>query len=168
MKDVVGFQWNRGNSGKNWLKHSVSDQECEEVFFDPKKKILLDNKHSESEPRYILLGATIRTRVLVIIFTKRKSLIRVISARDIKKKNKPFKNEDQEREFWANFDLSQNFKPEDFKKVSFSNLKPSTRSISIRIPEHLLVRLKEKANKLNIPYQSLLKEYIATGVTKNT
>ncbi|OHA16148.1 MAG: hypothetical protein A3H57_00690 [Candidatus Taylorbacteria bacterium RIFCSPLOWO2_02_FULL_43_11] len=86
----------------------------------------------------------------------------------VKKINKPFKNEDQEREFWANFDLSQNFKPEDFKKVSFSNLKPSTRSISIRIPEHLLVRLKEKANKLNIPYQSLLKEYIATGVTKNT
>jgi len=88
MKDVVGFQWDRGNSGKNWLKHSVSDQECEEVFFDPKKKILLDNKHSESEPRYILLGATIRTRVLVIIFTKRKSLIRVISARDINKKEK--------------------------------------------------------------------------------
>lgn len=77
-----------------------------------------------------------------------------------------FKNEVQEREFWAKIDLSQHFQPADFESVSFPNLKPSTRPISIRIPNHLLARLKEQANELNIPYQSLIKEYLAEGVAK--
>jgi len=75
-----------------------------------------------------------------------------------------FKNEDEEREFWWNLDLSEYFEPEDFERVSFPNLKPTTRSISIRIPEYLLNRVKEKANEINIPYQSLLKQYIKKGV----
>jgi len=75
-----------------------------------------------------------------------------------------FKNEDEEREFWWNLDLSEYFEPEDFEPVSFPNLKPTTRSISIRIPEYLLNRVKEKANEINIPYQSLLKQYIKKGV----
>ncbi len=75
-----------------------------------------------------------------------------------------FKNEDQEREFWWNLDLSEYFEPKDFERVSFPNLKPTTRSISIRIPEYLLNRVKEKANEINIPYQSLIKEYIKKGV----
>lgn len=75
-----------------------------------------------------------------------------------------FENEDKEREFWWNLDLSEYFEPSDFERVSFPNLKPSTRSISIRIPEYLLFRLKEKANKINIPYQSLIKLYIKKGL----
>lgn len=75
-----------------------------------------------------------------------------------------FKNEDEEAEFWANLDLSEYLEPSDFERVSFPNLKPTTRSISIRIPEYLLNRLKEKANEINIPYQSLIKEYIKKGV----
>ncbi len=75
-----------------------------------------------------------------------------------------FKNEDEEREFWWKLDLSEYFDPEDFEPVSFPNLKPTTRSISIRIPEYLLNRVKEKANAINIPYQSLIKEYIQKGV----
>ena len=75
-----------------------------------------------------------------------------------------FKNEDDEREFWWNLDLSEYFEPSDFERVSFPNLKPTTRSISIRIPEYLLNRIKEKANEINIPYQSLIKEYIKKGV----
>ncbi|MCL4393116.1 BrnA antitoxin family protein [Patescibacteria group bacterium] len=74
-----------------------------------------------------------------------------------------FKNEDKERNFWSKIDLSEYFEPEDFTKVSFPNLKPTSRSISIRIPEYLLNRVKEKANELNIPYQSLIKEYIQKG-----
>jgi len=77
-----------------------------------------------------------------------------------------FKNEDEEREFWWNLDLSEYFEPKDFKRVSFPNLKPTTRSISIRIPEFLLTRVKEKANELAIPYQSLIKQYIKKGVMK--
>jgi len=75
-----------------------------------------------------------------------------------------FKNEDEEREFWWNLDLSEYFEPSDFERVSFPNLKPTTRSISIRIPEYLLNRLKEKANEINVPYQSLIKQYIKKGL----
>ncbi|MBI4036185.1 BrnA antitoxin family protein [Candidatus Daviesbacteria bacterium] len=75
-----------------------------------------------------------------------------------------FKNEDEEREFWWKLDLSEYFEPSDFERVSFPNLKPTTRSISIRIPEYLLNRIKEKANEINIPYQSLIKQYIKKGI----
>lgn len=71
-----------------------------------------------------------------------------------------FKNEDEERKFWSKIDLSEYFEPEDFTKVSFPNLKPTSRSISIRMPEYLLNRLKEKANEINISYSSLIKGYI--------
>lgn len=75
-----------------------------------------------------------------------------------------FKNEDKEREFWYKLDLSEYYEPEDLEEVSFPNLKPTTRSISIRIPEYLINRLKERANEINIPYQSLIKEYIKRGL----
>lgn len=79
--------------------------------------------------------------------------------------NKPkFKNEDEEREWWAKLDLNKHFDPSDFEKVSFPNLKPSTRPISIRLPEFMLNRLKEKANEMNIAYQSLIKQYIKNGL----
>lgn len=75
-----------------------------------------------------------------------------------------FKNEDQEREYWSNLNLADYFEPSDFKKVLFPNLKPTSQPVSIRMPEHLLVRLKEKANGLNVPYQTLMKQYIERGV----
>ena len=68
-----------------------------------------------------------------------------------------FKNEDEERQFWAKINLADYFEPSDFKKVSFPNLKPTSRAVSIRIPEYLLNRLKEKANEIDVPYQSLIK-----------
>ena len=75
-----------------------------------------------------------------------------------------FKNEDQERAYWSKIDMSKYFEADDFEKVSFPNLKPTSRTISIRIPEYLLIRLKERANEINIPYQSLIKEYIKRGI----
>ena len=75
-----------------------------------------------------------------------------------------FKNEAQERRFWAKADLSKYYEPSDFERISFPNLKPTSRAISIRIPEYLLDRLKERANEINIPYQSLIKEYIKDGI----
>lgn len=75
-----------------------------------------------------------------------------------------FKNEDEEREFWWKLDLSKYYEPSDFEPVSFPNLKPTSRSISIRIPEYLINRVKEKANALDIPYQTLIKQYINRGV----
>lgn len=75
-----------------------------------------------------------------------------------------FKNEDEEREFWYKLDLSKYYEPSDMERVSFPNLKPTSQSISIRIPVYLINRVKEKANEINIPYQSLIKQYIAKGV----
>jgi predicted DNA binding CopG/RHH family protein len=75
-----------------------------------------------------------------------------------------FKDEDEERAFWNKVDLSDHFEAENFEKVSFPNLKPTTKPVSIRIPEHILNRVKERANETNVPYQSLIKEYINRGV----
>ena len=82
-----------------------------------------------------------------------------------KKLNIPkFRNEDAERDFWKKIDLAEHFESKDFTDVSLPNLKPSSFAISMRIPAYLLVRLKEKAHGLNIPYQTLMKQYIAQGV----
>lgn len=77
-----------------------------------------------------------------------------------------FKNEDAERAFWSKLDLSQHFERSDFEKVSFPNLKPSSQPISLRLPSHLIARVKEHANELDMPYQSLMKKYIAQGILK--
>ncbi len=79
-----------------------------------------------------------------------------------------FKNEDQEREFWSKIDLADYFESKDLRAVSFPNLKPTSRSISIRLPEITLLRLKEQANELHIPYQSLIKQYINKGLTTHS
>ena len=75
-----------------------------------------------------------------------------------------FRTEDAERDFWAKLDLADYFESKDFQAVSFPNLKPSSRAISLRLPEPMILRLKEQANERHIPYQSLIKQYIANGL----
>lgn len=65
-----------------------------------------------------------------------------------------FKNEDEEREFWDRIDLSDYFEPQDFKQVVLPNLKPSSKSITLRLPVSLLEKIKVEANKRDVPYQS--------------
>ena len=77
-----------------------------------------------------------------------------------------FKSEDKERHFWSGLNLADYFELSDFESVNFPDLKPSSRSISIRIPDYLINRLKEKANALDVPYQALIKQYIAQGLVK--
>ena len=77
-----------------------------------------------------------------------------------------FKNEDEERDFWAKIDITDYFEPSDFKRVIFPNLKPTTKPISIRLPIYTIARLKERANGIAIPYQALIKQYIADGLEK--
>jgi uncharacterized DUF497 family protein len=79
------FDWDAGNSGKN-KKHGVEDSECEEVFFDQSKVTLKDKVHSAKEDRFIVLGSTKRSRLIYLVFTLRNHRIRIISARDINKK----------------------------------------------------------------------------------
>lgn len=78
-----------------------------------------------------------------------------------------FKSDNAERVFWNRADLSDYFDKSDFVRTAFPNLKPSSSSISIRIPSYILMRVKERANALDIPYQSLMKEYIARGVLRS-
>lgn len=84
----IEFEWDNGNSNKNWRSHKVSDMECEEIFFDSDKVVLQDILHSGGEPRYLLLGCTKSHRLLFVVFTIRGNKIRIISARDINKKER--------------------------------------------------------------------------------
>jgi len=86
IKKPLEFEWDKGNKDKNWLKHRVTNEECEEVFFDKNKKILKDVLHSDKEKRFIVLGKTKKGRLLFVVFTIRNKKIRVISTRDINKK----------------------------------------------------------------------------------
>ena len=82
------------------------------------------------------------------------------------KKLPKFKNEDEERRFWDTHDSTEYFDWSKAKNVIFPNLKPTSRSISIRLPEYIINQVKIEANKLDIPYQALMKQYIAKGVLK--
>ena len=85
----------------------------------------------------------------------------------MKKSNKripKFKNEDEERQFWATHSPLDYFDTTKAKNVVFPNLKPSVKSISIRLPEHMIETLKLLANKRDVPYQSLLKMFLAERI----
>lgn len=75
-----------------------------------------------------------------------------------------FKNEDEERDFWATHDLTDYFDFLKPVKLDLSYLKPSTKSVTIRLPQMLLDNLKQLANKQDVPYQSLMKIFLAERV----
>jgi predicted DNA binding CopG/RHH family protein len=75
-----------------------------------------------------------------------------------------FKNEDEEREFWATHSPLDYFDAMHAKRAAFPNLKPSLKSISIRLPEDMLEELKVLANKKDVPYQSLAKIFLARQI----
>jgi len=77
-----------------------------------------------------------------------------------------FKDDNAERAFWSKIKLNDYFEPCDFGPVSFPDLKPSSNPISIRLPSPLLFRLKERANELGIPYQALVKNYLAERISE--
>ena len=80
-----------------------------------------------------------------------------------------FSSEDEEREFWATHDSSEYIDWSTAEKnPTFSNLKPSTRTVSIRLPESLIASLKILANKRDVPYQSLMKIFLAEKVREET
>ena len=85
----------------------------------------------------------------------------------MRKKLKPipvFKNEDEERDFWATADTSEYFDWSKPVELDLSELKPSTETISLRLPEFLLARIKQLANAKDVPYQSLMKIFLAEKV----
>lgn len=86
FREPIEFEWDKGNVDKNFIKHRVRDEECEEVFFDLEKRILRDPLHSGAEKRYMIIGRTKKHRILFVVFTTRKKKVRVISARDLNAK----------------------------------------------------------------------------------
>jgi len=85
----------------------------------------------------------------------------------MKNKLKPipkFKNEDEERDFWATADTTEYFDTSKPVELDLTNLKPSTETISLRLPQYLLARIKELANFKDVPYQSLMKIFLAEKV----
>jgi len=76
------------------------------------------------------------------------------------KKIPEFKNEDEEREFWSTHDSADYIDWSKARRITFPNLKPSTKTISIRLPETLLSDIKFLANKKDVPYQSLIKMFL--------
>jgi len=77
-----------------------------------------------------------------------------------------FKNEDEEREFWATHDSTEFINWHQAERITLLNLKPSVKKISLRLPESMLEELKLLANKRDVPYQSLLKIFLAERIEK--
>ena len=88
LSSVNSFDWDDGNRNKNWIKHQVSTTECEEVFFNLPLLLVDDVQHSQEEKRVYSLDQTNAGRRLFISFTIRTDKIRVISARDMSRKER--------------------------------------------------------------------------------
>lgn len=94
--ELTGFDWDDGNRLKNEEKHGVSVGECEQLFFNEPLIILDDYARTDIEARYAAFGRTDENRVLTVIFTIRGTLLRVISARDISRKERKFYHDHHE------------------------------------------------------------------------
>ncbi|WP_372797474.1 BrnA antitoxin family protein [Litorivivens sp.] len=83
------------------------------------------------------------------------------------KKIPDFKSEQEEREFWENHDSSEYLDLSKAERAILPNLKPSTKTISLRLPEGLLYSIKVEANKRDMPYQSLIKAWLAKEIQES-
>lgn len=88
LRRCTGFDWDDGNVGKNWEKHQVSDGECEQAFFNQPLVATPDHEHSDEEYRILVLGKTESGRRLFVVCTIRGDLIRVISARNMTRRER--------------------------------------------------------------------------------
>lgn len=78
---LEGFEWDSGNSDKNWFCHQVRQAEAEQALLNRPLLLVLDLKHSRTEPRFLALGRTDAARHLAVVFTVRSNRVRVISVR---------------------------------------------------------------------------------------
>jgi predicted DNA binding CopG/RHH family protein len=131
-----------------------------------------DVRHSKKEKRYYALGQTNAGRCLFVAFTVRRKAIRIISVRNMNQREresyaqheKPipkFRTEQAERAFWASHDSTDFIDWQAAQRRRFPNLKPSLRTISLRLPVAMIEDLKVLANRRDVPYQSLLKVFLA-------
>ena len=88
FKSPIEFEWDKGNKDKNLVKHRVTHEECEEVFFDPHKRIFKPGSYESEEERHLLVGKTRDERLLFVVFTIRRNKVRAISARDLNRRER--------------------------------------------------------------------------------
>jgi uncharacterized DUF497 family protein len=88
LSACTGFKWDEANADKNWIQHQVSPGECEEAFFNVPLLVVADVSHSKREQRFLALGQTDAGRRLFLAFTIRQQLVRVISARDMSRRER--------------------------------------------------------------------------------
>ena len=88
MPEFEGFNWDDGNTDKNWKTHRTTPSESEQVFFNRPLLVADDEKHSGKEERYYVFGQTDEGRFLFIAFNVRRKRIRVISSRDMSRKER--------------------------------------------------------------------------------
>ena len=86
--NCTGFEWDNHNADNIWNKHNVTPPECEQIFFNLPLIVADDEKHSKKEKRYYTLGHTDINRLLFVVFTIRKDRIRVISTRNMSRKER--------------------------------------------------------------------------------
>ena len=90
LPQPLEFEWDEANKTKIWLKHKISSEECEEAFATEQIFSQPDKLHSDKENRYILISTTKKSRTLFIVFTLRQNKVRVISARNMHRKEQGF------------------------------------------------------------------------------
>ncbi len=96
LEACEGFDWDEGNPQKNWVKHQVTPFECEHIFFNHPLITAPDQRHSGREARFYALGRTDAGRLLFAAFTLRNKMVRVISARDMSRREKEaYKNHEE-------------------------------------------------------------------------
>ncbi len=88
FSSLDGFEWDEGNKEKSWKQHKVAWTEAEEAFVGEPVMVLPDPRHSGTELRTTLLGRTLAGRKVTVVFTIRNNRIRVISARDMSRKER--------------------------------------------------------------------------------
>ena len=88
FESLEGFQWDEGNSAKSWVRHEVSQAECEQLFLNRPIVVTIDEGHSKVERRFAALGRANSGRQPTVVFTVRGSLLRVISARPMSRRER--------------------------------------------------------------------------------
>lgn len=87
FRGITGFEWDEGNSAKNWQRHGITQAEAEQVFLN-RPLVGGDPRHSTKEARHFTLGRTDEGRELTVVFTFRGTLLRVISVRPMSRKER--------------------------------------------------------------------------------
>ncbi len=88
LSKLSGFEWDKGNLDKSYKKHGITPNEAEEVFLDEEILLLEDDRHSQVEERFKAIGKVIKGEILLIVFTVRKTNIRIVSARKANQKER--------------------------------------------------------------------------------